>query len=850
MAGSDDSRTQMAPQIAVRKPLRHLNGEDEARLFDRGRATDPTVERAVAAIVADVRDRGDDALREMARRYDRVELDAVEVPSEAGAAALEALDPEIRAALEQAIDHIAAFHRAQLPPPLEVEIRPGVRLGRRAEPLRSVGVYAPGGRASYPSSVLMGVVPARVAGVDEVVVCSPPGPDGLPPAAVLAACVLSGADRVFALGGAGAVAALAYGTDTVPRVDKIVGPGNAYVTEAKRQLTGTVAIDCPAGPSEILIVADETADPEIVALEMIAQAEHDPDAASILVTTDERVADAAGEALARLVPLQPRREIVEAALAARGAILVADTLGQALRFAERYAPEHLLLLVERPREALERARAAGTIFLGRGSSVAFGDYMTGANHVLPTNGLARAYSGLSALDFVRFSTYQEVDDAAAAELAEATARLAAAEGLPGHAAAAAARQSSARSAQIHPRGGEVPFDGEAPSEGRDEVEGRAEGEGRAAPPSPGPAEPAQPLPVRAAYRDVELYDPGRRPVAIDLSDNTNRFGVPPAAERALAELGGESLSSYPSVFADGLKELLAELHGVAPENVTTGCGSDDVIDSAVRAFCEPGDGLAYPEPTFGMVPLFARMNAVRPRGVPLGPDFELDVDALLTAHGRISYVCRPNNPTGTLIDRAAVERLAERTTGIVLLDEAYADFAGDSMADWAVDSGRVVVLRTLSKAWGLAGLRIGYAIGPAALIREIEKSRGPYKITAAADAAARAALAEDREWVERTVAQAVENRERLRAELNALGLRTWPSAANFVLASVPDGFTADAFGSALREHGVAVRAFPGLPGVGDAIRVSVGPWELLERFLEAAKEAMVTVETPGTEAGR
>lgn len=816
MAGSEDNRFDSAPPLAVRKPLRYLNGEDEARLFDRGRATDPAVERAVAAIVADVRARGDDALRELTRRFDGVQLEAIEVPSEAGAAALEALDPTIRAALEQAIDHIAAFHRAQLPPPLEVEIRPGVRLGRRAEPLRSVGVYAPGGRAAYPSSVLMGVVPARVAGVDEVVVCSPPGPDGLPPTAVLAACALAGADRVFAIGGAGAVAALAYGTDTVPRVDKIVGPGNAYVTEAKRQLTGTVAIDCPAGPSEVLIIADETADPEIVALELIAQAEHDPDAAAILVTTDERVADATAAALARLVPVQPRREIVEAALAARGAILVAETLGQALRFAERYAPEHLLLLVERPRSALERVRAAGTIFLGRGSSVALGDYMTGANHVLPTNGLARAYSGLSALDFVRFSTYQEVDDEAAAELAMPTAVLADAEGLPGHAAAARARSNPA--AEAGPRASARPTT---------------------------PATAPAVIPVRAAYRDVDLYDPGRRPVAVDLSDNTNRFGVPPAAERALAELGPESLSRYPSVFADGLKELLAELHGVTPENVTTGCGSDDVIDSAIRACCEPGDVVAYPEPTFGMISLFAKMNAARPRGVPLGPDFALDVDALLAARGRIAYVCRPNNPTGTQIERAAIERLAERSTGFVLLDEAYADYAGESMAHWAVTTDRVVVLRTLSKAWGLAGLRIGYALGPAKLIREIEKSRGPYKITAAADAAARAALTEDRDWVERTIAQAVENRERLRTELTRLGLHTWPSAANFILVRVPDHFTAQGFNAALRERGVAVRAFPGLPGVGDALRVSVGPWEMLERFLAATRAVLAAPGATG-----
>jgi len=378
------------PKLGVRGSIAGLTATDEAKLLERGRSTDPEVERAVASLVADVRERGDAALFEMALRFDGVELTVLEVPLATCRAALADLDGGVLAALEQAKDAIEAFHRAQLPQDLEVEIVPGVRLGRRAEPLRRVGVYVPGGRAAYPSSVLMGVVPAKVAGVDEVIVCSPPGPDGLPPATVLAACALAGADRVFALGGAGAVAAMAIGTVSVPRVDKIVGPGNAYVTEAKRQLNGTVAIDCPAGPSEVLVVADETADPELVALELIAQAEHDPDAAAVLVTTSESVAAEVETALARLVGIQPRREIVEASLASSGAILIAASLAEALAFATRYAPEHLALLVAEPRRALVRVRAAGTIFLGAGSSVAFGDYMTGANHVLPTAGLARA----------------------------------------------------------------------------------------------------------------------------------------------------------------------------------------------------------------------------------------------------------------------------------------------------------------------------------------------------------------------------------------------------------------------------------------------------------------------------
>ncbi|HUH12537.1 MAG TPA: histidinol dehydrogenase, partial [Longimicrobiales bacterium] len=408
--------------------LSALDGPTRRALLERGRSVDAEVSRAVAELIEEVRAGGEAALRAQARRFDPAEPASLEVPRAQWERALASLEPAVRAALEQAAANVAAFHRAQLPAPLEVEVSPGVRLGRRADPLRRVGAYVPGGRASYPSSVLMCVVPARVAGVDQVVVCSPPGPDGLPAASVLAACALAGADRVFALGGAGAIAAMALGAGGVPRVDKVVGPGNAYVSEAKRQLTGLVAIDSPAGPSEILIVADGSADPDLVAAELIAQAEHDPDAAAVLVATDASLPERVRAALARRLPEEPRRAIVAAALADAGALLVATSAAEAMAFAEEYAPEHLLLLVDEPRALLPRVRSAGTVFLGRASSVAFGDYMTGANHTLPTGTLARSYSGLSTLDFIRWTTYQEVAPAAAAALAGPTAALAEAEG--------------------------------------------------------------------------------------------------------------------------------------------------------------------------------------------------------------------------------------------------------------------------------------------------------------------------------------------------------------------------------------------------------------------------------------
>ena len=791
-----------------------VSGAERDRLFGRGRATDADVEQTVRDIIRDVRARGDDALREQAARFDNVQLAMLEVPADTCAQALGSLDPAVRAALEIAARNIETFHRAQLATSMEVEVTPGVRLGRRPDPLRRVGVYAPGGRAAYPSSVLMGVVPARVAGVDEVVVCSPPGPDGLPPATVLAACALAGADRVFALGGAGAIAALALGTDSVPRVDKIVGPGNAYVTEAKRQLTGAVAIDSPAGPSEVLIIADGSADPGIVAVELLAQAEHDPDAAAVLVTTDASLSNRVMDELITMIDAQPRADIIRTSFAARGALLLVDSLAHACDIASDYAPEHLLIMTADPRTLLPSLRAAGTIFLGAPSSVAFGDYITGANHVLPTAGLARAYSGLSTADFVRWTTYQELTPAAAAALAAPTATLADAEGLPAHALAARMRATAADN------------DGAAARAARSE---RPQVEARTvvAPPR-----------LRAAYADLSPYDPGRTPCDVDLSDNTSLFGPPPSVVAALHDVAPERITRYPSVYADELRRALADLHGVEPENIATGCGSDDVIDSALRAFCEPGSRLAYPDPTFGMVPIFGRMNAVLPLAVPLGDEFVLDADAILQTRAQATYLCRPNNPTGTQFEREALERISREAAGVVLIDEAYADFADDDMLGTAVRSDRALVLRTLSKAWGLAGLRVGYAVGPARLIAEVEKSRGPYKVSSVAERAALVALT-DRSWVADRVAEVRASREQLVAELRARGMTVPDSAANFVLTGVPGD--AGAWNVALRERGVAVRPFSGLNGIGECIRVSVGPMPMVERFLNAFDEVLNTM---------
>jgi histidinol dehydrogenase len=417
-----------------------LDASDKRALFERtSSANDAVVRARTTAIVADVRARGDDALRALAAELDGVSLKSLEVPAEACKAALASLEPKLRTAMERSAGNIARVHEAFRPMMQETESEPGIVIGRRPDPLGVVGVYAPGGRAAYPSSVLMGVIPARIAGVGEVIVCSPPSRDtGRPSNVVLAAAALAGADRVFALGGAGAIAAMAYGTASVPRVDRIVGPGNAYVAEAKLQVASAVAIDSPAGPSELLVLADDTADPTLIAREMMAQAEHDPLAAVVAIVTSERLAKEVLWELASQLASQPRAEIVAAALAAQGAVLCATSVSSAVAFANAYAAEHLLLLVAKPETVLSQLRNAGTIFVGAHASVAFGDYMTGANHVLPTGGLARSYSGLSTLDFVRWTTYQRVTRDAAGRLADDVGVFADAEGLGGHALAARA----------------------------------------------------------------------------------------------------------------------------------------------------------------------------------------------------------------------------------------------------------------------------------------------------------------------------------------------------------------------------------------------------------------------------
>ena len=411
-----------------------------AAMLSAKREDSADVGDAVAAIIADVRTRGDAALVELTGRFDRLELTAEGLRFSAAEieAAAAQVPAEDRAALELAAGRIEAYHARQVPEDAMWTDEAGARLGWRWTPVSSAGLYVPGGQASYPSSVLMNAIPARAAGVGRLVVCVPT-PRGEVNPLVLLACKIAGVDEIYRVGGAQAIAALAYGTETIKPVDKITGPGNAYVAAAKRQVFGRVGIDSIAGPSEVLVIAEGAQNPEWLALDLLAQAEHDADAQSILITPDETLARAVAAEVERLLPTLPRAAIAGASWRDHGTVIVTRDLAEAAALSDRIAPEHLELCVDDPEALSTQVNHAGAIFLGGWTPEAAGDYVSGPNHVLPTARSARFSSGLSVMDFLKRTTLSRLDPGSLAAIGPAAVRLAESEGLSAHGRSITAR---------------------------------------------------------------------------------------------------------------------------------------------------------------------------------------------------------------------------------------------------------------------------------------------------------------------------------------------------------------------------------------------------------------------------
>ncbi len=772
-----------------------------------------TPQEGVRRILRDVRERGDSALQDWTYKIDGFTLEQLSVPREEWSAALERLPSELQQSLKVAAHRVRSFHARQPIPSWSTTEMGGV-LGQTCTPLKRVGVYVPGGSAPLPSSLLMSAIPAKVAGVEEVWVATPPGrSNGRVPDAILAAAYLSEVSGVYCVGGAQAIAALALGTDSIPRVDKIVGAGNLFVTLAKQQVFGQVGLDGLAGPTETVVVADDSADPAWVAADLLAQAEHDMLAAPILLTPSRLLATKVQAEVKRQFALRERREILANSLAEQGGIVITQNITQAVQLADEYAPEHLCLSVENPQEWARQIRCAGGLFLGERSCEVLGDYVAGPSHVMPTGGTARFASPLNVLDFVRITNVIGLDETTSAKLSIHAARIAQAESLDSHAQAAMFRAESATSSA-------------------NEIDACTTLE---------TLRPAQP----SVFDAMESYQPvapfevwaqrlGREPDSIvKLDANENPYGPSP---KALERVGqGKGFHIYPDPDSTALRRALSAYVQVPEKYLFTGAGADELIDLVLRVAVNPDDILIDCPPTFSMYSFFARINRARVVSVPRKNDFRLDIKGVEAAvaqepRAKVLFLCSPNNPDGSVLSDNDLRQLL-RLPVLVVLDEAYVEFHGSSRISWVLENENLAVLRTFSKWAGLAGLRVGYGAFPQWLLRRMWPIKQPYNVNVAASQAAIASL-EEAPVLLQTVERICQERERMARLLSQVkGFSTFPSRSNFVLSKISGGKALE-LKRALEEQGILVRYFQ-KPGVQDCLRFSVGRREDTDLLISA-----------------
>ncbi len=771
---------------------------------------------SVAEVIRAVRERGDAALLEYARRWDRVDLPpgALRVPPEKIEAA--PARGEFADAFRRAVERIRRFHEAVKPRSVALQDPEGAALEMRWTPIGSAGLYVPGGKASYPSTLAMTAVPAQVAGVARIAVVSPPGPDGEVCPEILLGAKILGLREVYRAGGAQAIAALALGTASIAAVDKIFGPGNAYVTEAKRQLFGEVGIDLLAGPSEIVVYADETADPEWVAADLIAQAEHDESARPILIASSAAVAAAVRAAIERRTAAEARREVIRAALAKNGRFLVSATLDGAAREINAIAPEHLSIQSSDPRALLAKVRNAGAIYLGGTSPVALGDYYAGPNHVLPAGGAARFASSLSVEDFMKRSSVIEATAAFVQNRGSDVEVLAAGERLPGHASSIRARRRGIAGAR-------APVD-------------RASG--TRAPSARAPK-------ARAGLRAERGYTLVEEEAGIKLNQNESPWDIPDdIKDRILRAMRDLPWNRYPQRLPEELRRRIARDEGFPYEGVQLGNGSNLILQWIFEAFGGPGRRALVPKPSFSLYGMWGRISETGIEEFELGEGFEYPSGAILermeALEPSLTVLCLPNNPTGSDLEPDAIARFADaadRFGGLVVVDEAYREFSAARFDRTPVARERpnVVLVRTYSKAFAAAGLRLGYLLTSAAIGNELGKIVPPFHLSQFA-AVAGAALWGERPRFQERIRRIVAERERLRVAIDSLpGARTQSSEANFFLMWVrePENVLA-----ALKASEILLRR-PGDEGnLGGALRVTVGSPEENDKLIEALREVL------------
>ena len=798
--------------------------------------------QTVREIISDVRSRGDAALRELAKKFDGAEIDNITVPPATISAAANSVPGKVADVLKAATNRITEYQRSQLQQP-HTHVSDGIAVTARSVAVKSAGLYVPGGKAAYPSTVLMTAIPARVAGVENIAICVPPDASGEVSPATLAAAEIAGVDIVYRIGGAGAIAALAYGTESVAPVDVIAGPGNIYVALAQQEVAGVVGIASGfAGPSEIAVIADDTASPEFAAADLLTQAEHGPSGRAWLISPSEEVLRNVEEALAEQLVTSPRRGEAEATLNEGGYGVLVDDIEAAVEAANKLAPEHVQLMCADAEKLAEGIRNAGAVFCGAFSPAVIGDYIAGPSHVLPTGGTARFANGLQATDFQKRLHTISVSPEGFANVGEATAALAEAEGLMGHRDAVLARLASL-------------------------------------PPEASPGQATFPERPEASSKigflrhnivELKRYHSPQLDVEVRLNTNESPYPPPEGFEQAVAEaVGDSSWNRYPERNAQSLCAALGEFHDLPASRIFAANGSNEVIQTLLMCYGGAGRKVAVFQPTYALHSHIATSLASELVVGERTPDFALDLektaDLIRRERPSVVFLCSPNNPTGLADSNESVAAVLEQTAavgGLLVVDEAYAEFAPETALDLLDERSPLVVTRTYSKTWAMAAARLGYLAGPSQLVADLEKAALPYRLNSVTQAVGEIALRFQEEMVIR-VASIKAERARICAGLDDLDVHYWHSDANFVLfrgdlpqmasqqssqeaerqvqannpsdtgdnlANIPEG---DPLWRRLVSQSVLVRDCSSWPGLSGCLRVTVGTPEENSRFLSA-----------------
>ncbi len=769
------------------------------------------ISRTVGHILHAVKEYGDHTLREFSRRFDKTVIENIRISPEEIAAAENSLNDDIKQAMQQAMNNIRVFHEAQKPTKIEVETQPGVYCQQVTRPINSVGLYIPGGSAPLLSTVLMLGTPAQIAGCHKVVLCSPP------PIAneILYAATLCGITEIFQIGGAQAIAAMAFGTESVPKVDKIFGPGNAYVTEAKRQISQRIdgaAIDMPAGPSELLIIADAGANPIFVAADLLSQAEHGPDSQVILVTPDEALAKKVITEIEKQLTLLPRNQIAAKALA-HSRIIVTKNLQQCVEISNRYGPEHLIIQTRQPEQLVEKITSAGSVFLGDWSPESAGDYASGTNHVLPTYGYTSTYSSLALADFLKRMTIQQLTPQGLLNLSHTIETLAQAEQLTAHQNAVTLRVAALNTAGQGVNMNNI-FDAN--------------------------------LLARENIRKLTPYMSARRLGGTgDVWLNANEYPLAPDFQCT-----EQTLNRYPDCQPASVIRRYAAYAGLQPEQVLACRGADESIELLIRVFCEPGqDVVLFCPPTYGMYSVSAETFGVEQKKIAALENWQPDIKAIENNLDRVKliYICSPNNPTGNSINPDSLRKILELTANraIVTIDEAYIEFCPEnSIASWLKNYPNLVILRTLSKAFALAGLRCGFTLASVDIITLLLKVIAPYPLsTPVVNIAAQALTAEGIAVMQKRVIETRKNRDYLQQALNKLAIveKVFPSETNYILVKFYD---AETVFKTLWHQGIILRDQRKQPGLEGCLRITIGSRKECEQVVEAISNLSTINQQP------